>query len=175
MKKNVVLIGFMGSGKSSVGRQLAHRLAYRFVDTDQMIEQKAGKSISMIMEEGGEKAFRRMEQELLETLKDMPEKNVISTGGGLPIAEGNADILKQAGFVIYLRTRPETVLERLSGDTQRPLLAGPDKEKKIRGLLEYREPIYEYACHMAVDTDKKGLLELSEEIARNYSYFQRKK
>lgn len=175
MKKNVVLIGFMGSGKSSVGRQLAQRLAYRFVDTDQMIEQKAGKSISEIMKEGGEAAFRRMEQELLAALPELPERNVISTGGGLPIAEGNADILKQAGFVIYLRTQPETILYRLSGDTQRPLLAGPDKETKVRELLEYREPIYEYACHMAIDTDKKSLMELSDEIARNYSYFQKKR
>ena len=174
MRKNIVLTGFMGSGKSSVGKHLAQKVSYRLLDTDRMIEKKAGRSISKIMEEEGEPAFRKMEQELLRELANCPEHNVISTGGGLPIAEGNADLLKKAGFVVYLRTRPETVLKRLAGDTTRPLLNGPDKEEKVRKLMEYREPIYSYGCHLTIDTDGRGLMEICEEIIRNYGYFQKK-
>lgn len=172
MKKNVILTGFMGSGKSSVGRTLASKLGFKLLDTDQMIEAAEGMTISQIMKKHGEEYFRQKEKELLKQLSDLPERHVISTGGGLPIAPGNAEALKQAGYVVYLRAKPETILKRLSGDTTRPLLMGEDKERRVRELMEYREPIYTRGCHLPIDTDGKSLLELTDDIVKRFNHIR---
>lgn len=168
MRDNIILIGFMGAGKSTVGKQLAKRLGFRFMDTDEAIEKKAGKRISEIFAEEGEKSFRKKEGELLSELLAKTEKTVISTGGGLPMEEKNGRYLRELGFVVYLDVTKETVLERLKKDTRRPLLQGEDKEKRVEELLSFRQPIYEYTAHITIDTNQRNFDEIIDDIVRNY-------
>ena len=168
MKNNIILIGFMGCGKSSVGRRLAKRLSFQLLDTDERIEKKEKKKISTIFAENGEAHFRRLETETVKELLGHTENTVISTGGGLPLREENGKLLQQLGFVVYLDVSKETVLKRLEKDTSRPLLQGPDKEKKVAELLEFRKPIYEYTAHITVNTNQRSFEEIIDEIVRNY-------
>lgn len=168
MKNNIVLIGFMGCGKTTVGEKLSQMMKYTFLDTDQYIEKKEGKTISRIFDEEGEAYFRNLEILSLRELVAECGQTVLSTGGGLPLREENAKLLQQLGFVVYLRVRKETVLKRLEGDTTRPLLQCENPEEKIRELLEYRDPIYEVGAHLTVDVDVCSVEEIVEEILRNY-------
>jgi shikimate kinase len=168
VKNNLILIGFMGCGKTSVGEALAKRLSFSFLDTDEAIEKKEGKKISAIFEESGEKAFRDMETNLLLELFDTTEKTVISTGGGLVLREENGKILQKLGFVVYLDVTVETVLERLKNDKTRPLLNGENKEERVKKLLDFRRPIYEYTAYLTLDTNKREIEKITEEIVRNY-------
>lgn len=172
MKKNIVLIGFMGSGKTTIGRLLAKQLDYSFLDTDEEIEQKENKTINKIFAEQGEKYFRTCETKLLEELSNSNEKCIISTGGGMPLLKENGKLLKKTGFVVYLSVQKDTVMERLKNDTTRPLLAGDSMEKKVEDLLEFRNPIYEYTAHMMIKTDYKSIEEIVEEIIRNYKIME---
>lgn len=168
MKKNIVLIGFMGSGKSTIGRYLAKQLDYLLIDTDKEIERKENKTINKIFEEQGEKYFRACETQLLREMESSKEKCIISTGGGMPLLEENGRLLNKMGFVVYLNVQKNTVMDRLRDDITRPLLAGDDAEKKVSDLLEFRNPIYEYTAHMMIETDHKTIDEIVEEIIRNY-------
>lgn len=168
MKDNIILIGFMGSGKTSVGKRLAAKLSYSFLDTDIEIESAEKRKISAIFSESGEEYFRQKETETIKSLIEKTEKTVISTGGGLPLQEENRNPLQKLGFVVYLDVEKETVLERLSKDTTRPLLNGPEKEKRVEALLSFRRPIYEYTAHLTVDTNQKSFDEIIDEIVRNY-------
>ncbi len=161
-KGNVVFIGFMGAGKTTVGRLYAEQFGKDFLDTDSMIEEKAGKSVTAIFEEDGEEAFRKMETEAVRELKEKVSNTVISVGGGLPLREENRRLLKEAGTVVYLKSRPETVWDRLKGDDTRPMLKGENPKGKIRELLNRREAAYEEASHFAVDTDGKTPEEVAE-------------
>lgn len=173
MKKNIVLIGFMGSGKSTVGKSLASQLEYQFLDTDEEIEKKEKKTINKLFAEQGERYFRTCETEFLKGFESLAEHKIISTGGGMPLFEENGTILKKLGFVVYLSVEKDTVVKRLQGDTTRPLLAGEDAEQKISDLLEYRSPIYEYTAHITVKTDNKTIEEITEEIIRNYKLMEK--
>jgi shikimate kinase len=161
---NIILIGFMGSGKTSVGIKLAERLAFRFADTDQMIEEKCKRTINSIFANEGEAYFRNLETEMVKRLLEEPDHLVISVGGGLPVHPGNAGLLRQLGQVIYLKASKDTIIKRLKGDTTRPLLAGENPEEKIRTLLEYREPFYEAASNLTVITDGRNMDDVIEEI-----------
>lgn len=174
MKNNIVLIGFMGCGKTTVGKELAKALEYRFVDTDEFIETQTKKSISDIFATQGEEYFRILETDTIANMRDTLNCCVISTGGGLPLREVNAGILLKTGFVVYLRVQKETVEERLRGDTKRPLLQGGQVSEKIEKLLTYRDPIYECGAHMVLDVDEKSIEELVEEIIRNYKLLHAK-
>ena len=121
---NVVLIGFMGCGKSSVAVKLSYRMKRQMTDTDKWIEKKEGRTIKEIFEQDGEEAFRSMETECLKQLKETAKNQIISVGGGTPVREENRALLKEIGKVVYLRARPETLCERLKNDTRRPVLAG---------------------------------------------------
>lgn len=164
----------MGCGKTTVGKALAEELGYSFLDTDQYIETMEQCSISDIFQEHGEEYFRSLETKSIRQLQSEVVKSVISTGGGLPLREENAAILKKMGFVIYLRVKPDTIENRLENDTKRPLLQGKDARKKIESLLEYREPIYEYGAHMILDVDESTVSDIVEEIKRNYSIILKK-
>jgi shikimate kinase len=168
MKHNIILIGFMGSGKTSVGDRLAKKLSYRFCDTDQLLEKKERDTIRNIFAVRGEEYFRIKETELLTEL--LPELNhaVLSTGGGLPLREQNARLLKELGFVVYLKTSKETILQRLAGDKSRPLLQGVDPAKRIEALLNDRTPIYEGVSHKIIATDHKSVEELATMIMEAY-------
>jgi len=168
-KQNIILIGYMGSGKTSVGERLAKMLSYQFRDADQMLERKAGDTINHIFAVHGEEYFRNMETELLKELVGTLENTILSTGGGMPLREENAKLLKELGYVVYLKASKETTIQRLKGDTTRPLLQGDDLEKKVERMLEVRTPIYERAAHIIITTDGRSLDELANEIMECYS------
>ena len=152
-QKNLILIGFMGSGKTSVGLKLSYRLHTPVEDTDKIIEAREGCSISSIFAGQGESAFRMMETALLKELCERTYKRIYSVGGGTPIREENRELLKNLGTVIYLRVRPETVYNRLKHDTTRPLLQCENPLERIRELLESRKDAYESCADIIVDVD----------------------
>ncbi len=149
--KNIILTGFMGSGKTEVGKKLAQRLGYTFIDTDNLIEEKAGKSISDIFMEDGEPYFRDIEALILEDLSGL-EGHVISTGGGIVTREDNILNLKKTGLVIWLKASPETIFKRVSSETHRPMLKVDDPLEQIKKLLSMREQFYSRA-DLSIDTD----------------------
>ena len=151
---NVILVGFMGVGKSTGGRLLARRLGRCFVETDDMIIARDGRAIPEIFRQDGEEAFRRLEGEAVEALR-LKSGEVIATGGGLPCREGRMDALRALGTVVWLRgTLPELVARagRIGG---RPMLAGRSPEE-LEALYRAREPFYAQA-HLTVDTTGLGL------------------
>tara|TARA_R110000850_G_scaffold22504_28_gene66689 strand:- start:1106 stop:1660 length:555 start_codon:yes stop_codon:yes gene_type:complete len=151
-RRNLILIGFMGTGKTTIGKQVAKSLGFRFVDTDQLISQKAGKSIPDIFEDEGEETFRELETDVLQGCA-AAENQVIATGGGIVTKTTNHAILKQVGYVIWLQASPETIYDRVRRNRNRPLLQTEDPEKTIRDLMEQRVGLYEAAQDMAVTTD----------------------
>lgn len=150
---NIILIGFMGCGKTSVGKKLAKQLGYLFQDTDEMIVEQERKSISNIFQENGESYFRDTEEKLLETMVGMVHQTVLATGGGMPLRDKNQRLLRELGFVVYLRATKETTILRVQNDTSRPLLQGDNLSLKIDELLLKRRPIYEKCAHTIIDTD----------------------
>ena len=163
-KNNIVLIGFMGCGKSTVGRKLAGALGYEFSDTDAMIEASYGMTISQMFAENGEAYFRTAETELLRKLSDEAEGLVLATGGGMPMREENAALLREIGTVVFLEAKIETILERLQNDTGRPLADGEDREARLRPLYEKRLPVYREAADYILDTEGKSFYGIIEEI-----------
>lgn len=168
IKHNIILIGFMGSGKTSVGDQLAKLLNYRFCDTDQMIEKRAADTINHIFSEHGEEYFRNLETNLVRELVSTLDHSVLSTGGGLPVREQNAKLLKDLGYVVFLKASKQTTIKRLQGDITRPLLQGDELSKKIDRMLEIRTPIYEKAAHKIVATDERSVQEIAQVIMESY-------
>lgn len=162
--KNIVLIGLMGSGKSTTGLALAKLLKRKVFSTDQMIEQEHGKSIAQIFEGEGEAHFRQLEQNMV---KDLSQKKgiVIDCGGGVFIHEENRKYLKQNGLVIYLSAGVETLYDRVKTRTHRPLLKVQDSFKKLKDLLTEREKFYQEA-DLTFQTDGKTPLEVAEEILK---------
>lgn len=168
LKHNIILIGFMGSGKTSVGERLAKRMSYQFQDTDLLIEQKAGDTINHIFQTRGEEYFRSLETNLLMELHTSLKNTVLSTGGGLPMIGQNTKLLKELGYVVYLKATKGTVIKRLKGDTTRPLLAGEDPEGKIERLMNVRGPFYEKAADKIIATDDKSFDEIINLIMETY-------
>lgn len=164
MNKNIVLVGFMGSGKTSVGIKLAKVLSYQFLDTDAMIVEKSGLSITEIFDQQGEEAFRQMETDLLKELNENLAGAIISTGGGMPMREENRELLKALGHVIFLYTTPEITLERVEDDTKRPLLDCENPKEKIMNLLETRLPFYKACANQMIDTSNKSFYEIITEV-----------
>lgn len=160
---NIVLIGFMGSGKTTVGCALAKKLGVELLDTDKLIVEEQGTTINDIFATKGETYFRQLETKMVEKLIESESDAVISTGGGLVITEGNGELLKKLGKVVFLRTKEETIVKRLAGDVTRPLLKG-GLDEKTHKLLEYRTPIYEKYADVIVDTDEISPKDLAELI-----------
>lgn len=161
---HIILIGFMGCGKTSVGVKLSYRLRRTMTDTDKTIERLYGMTISEIFDRLGEEEFRRMETECLERMTEEADNQIISAGGGLPMKRENRELLKGLGTVVYLRVTPETVCTRLAADTTRPLLRGEHPEEKVRVLLEKRAPVYESAADVIIDVDDKDLDAITDEV-----------
>lgn len=158
--RNLILIGFMGTGKTTIGRHVAKSLGFRFVDTDHQITRKAGKPIPKIFEEDGEEAFRRIETEVLRECAAKSEQ-VISTGGGIVTRPENLEILEQAGYVVWLKASPETIYERVKRNRNRPLLQTENPLETIQNLLEERVDLYRKANDLSVTTDGLTLDETS--------------
>jgi len=159
----------MGTGKSTIGRELSKMLSYPLVDTDQAIVKKAGKPIPRIFAEEGEETFRQMETELLEDLAKK-EGNIISTGGGIISSAKNRELLHALGYVVWLVASPEEILARTSRNTNRPLLNNDDPEGTILRLLAEREPLYQKAAHLNIETDQLCFDEICNGIIESARY-----
>ena len=149
-KTNLILVGFMGTGKSTAGRLLARRLSFSFVDMDQVIEEREGRPISAIFSQAGEPSFRRLERALVQELSAR-ENLVIATGGGVVLNPENIRDFERTGVVVCLTAKPEVILRRVAAENHRPLLEGDDKARRIMDLLQQRRPLYE-ALPNRVDT-----------------------
>jgi shikimate kinase len=161
--RNVVLIGFMGSGKSSVGRELARRWGFRFLDTDSIIRNQLGKSISEIFSVFGEPFFRDQEFATLTKLLHC-HRSVIATGGGIVIQPRNANLLGKLGTTIWLKADQATIFERVSRNKNRPLLQTDDPETTIARLLAERAPLYESTADLIVDSSGLSHHEVAERV-----------
>ena len=164
MKSSIALIGFMGVGKTTVGKVLAKRLNRKFVETDSLIEQQVGKPIAEIFQQDGEVAFRELEIEV--TKKVAENKNqIIACGGGIVLNKINIDRLKKDSVIVCLTASPKVILERVSGDGgERPILKASNKAGKIQELLRFRQPFYERAADIKIDTSKLDINSVVEGI-----------
>jgi len=166
MKTSIALIGFMGTGKTVVGKALAWKLNREFVELDTLIEQKAGKPIPEIFQQDGEVAFRELEIEVAKEVSGN-KNQVIACGGGVVLNKINIDRLKKDSVIVYLTASPQVILERVSdgGDGwERPLLKASNKAEKIQELLRFRKPFYEQAADIRVNTSKLDIGAVAEQI-----------
>lgn len=167
MINNIVLVGFMGSGKTTIGKALEKETGISFVDTDVLIETDECCKVSEIFENKGEVYFRKLENEMLTKLTVTGGLKVVSTGGGIVTNPENIPLLKQLGKVFYLRIKPETVVSRLEGDTTRPLLTEKDKFAKINKLMNDRKELYTEVADIIIDTDNLSVEEIVSQILHN--------
>ena len=164
MDVNLYLVGFMGTGKSTVGRAVAHRLGFHMVDSDHEIERQQRKTIPEIFAQDGEAAFRAMERVLIES-GHPAERTVVSCGGGLVVQPGMLALLKSKGVVVCLHASVETILARTSRQQNRPLLIAEDPAERIRTLFAQREPIYKQAGTVIL-TDGRPLTDIAGHVMR---------
>jgi shikimate kinase len=163
---NLYLVGFMGTGKTTVGRALAQRMGFQLLDSDVEIERQAGKPIPEIFAQQGEPAFRAMEREFIE--RGHPaEKCVVACGGGLVVQPGMLELLRSKGVVMCLHASIETILKRTQGSKHRPLLNVEDPLERIRTLYAQREPVYRRAGTVIL-TDGRPLIDIVAHVARTY-------
>jgi shikimate kinase len=163
--KNIILIGFMGTGKTAVGKRLAASLGYRYMDTDVMIEERTGCTIADIFKNRGESFFREVESSVIQEIVRY-KSSVISTGGGAAVDSNNLALLKENGLVICLKSSPEKIMERTERKKdERPLLSKKEPLKEIKRLLEIREPYYEQA-DWTVDTSKQSVAQVVAAIEK---------
>lgn len=152
----IALIGLPGSGKSTVGRQLAKRLGIPFRDSDHEIEARIGCPIREFFEREGEAAFRDLEEEVIRELTAVGS-GVLATGGGAVLRPANRERLRSAAHVVYLRSAPEELYRRLRHDTQRPLLQVADPLQRLRSLYEERDPLYRETAHFVIETGRPSV------------------
>ena len=164
--QNIALIGFMGTGKSSVGQLVAQQAHFTFLDTDHVIEMRTGKSISDIFAQDGEPAFRALEKNIVAELATR-KRTVISTGGGLPVNPDNLASLKSHSLVVCLWASAEKIWERVRSQSHRPLLNEPDPLGKIKKLLEQREPFYRQA-DVLVNTEMRAVKDVAQQVIHQY-------
>ncbi len=169
---NIILIGPMGAGKTTIGRQIARVLGFEFFDSDREIEERTGVAIPLIFELEGEDGFRRRE---IDVIADLSKKKniVLATGGGAVLKSENQQALKSSGTVVYLCAGIDDLLERTAKDKNRPLLQTDDPRKKLQAILTEREPIYRELADIILETNKMtvymAVKELEELISRQSS------
>lgn len=156
MSSPIALVGLPGSGKSTVGRQLARRLSLSFVDSDHVIEQRLGCSIREFFEREGEDRFRDLEQAVIDDLT-RTHRGVLATGGGAVLRPANRQHLRERCHVVYLRSTPEDVFRRLRHDVSRPLLQVEDPLSRLRALFDVRDPLYREAAHFVIETGRPSV------------------
>ncbi len=166
MEPNLILTGFMGTGKTTVGQLIAQRLGREFVDMDRWIEERAGKAVAAIFAEDGEDRFRAWEAEACEALSE-PRGQIIATGGWALGPQQNREVMQRGGCVICLWAEPEVILKRVSGNSDRPLLAGADRAAKLQALLHQREEVYR-SFAWQVDTTKLDIAEVMLHVMALY-------
>jgi len=167
--KHIILMGFMGCGKSTIGKKLSDKLNISLIDTDSLIEQSAGMCISEIFSKHGEVYFRALEATCLDNIKNELEYSVISLGGGTPLKEENRKRIKELGHVIYLKASPETIYKRTRNSNTRPLLQCDDPLSKIKTLLHERDSIYESLADIVILVDGKEVYEVVDQIVEALS------
>jgi shikimate kinase len=167
--RNIILIGFMGAGKSVVGRSLANAMSRPFFDTDTMVEETVGVSIEDMFATVGEEAFREVETRTIQDLADL-KGVVIATGGGALKNPENVKILKHESFVIYLYAKPEILFERIKGETGRPIADKMATFDDMRIVLAEREPLYRKIADFTVDTSDKAINVVENEIFKTIGY-----
>jgi shikimate kinase len=164
--RNLALIGFMGTGKSSTGQILAHQLGFQFLDTDALIEERAGVSIARIFEQQGEAVFRELEAKVVAELGARSD-TIISTGGGLGANEAHLASLKHHALVACLWAGPEAIWQRVRHQSHRPLLNGPDAQDKIRDLLKQRESAYRQA-DILINTELRSVKDVAQQLLYHF-------
>lgn len=167
-RRNIILVGPMGAGKSTIGRRLATATNRRFVDSDTEIEKRTGVEIDRIFEIEGETGFRARETRMLEELTALKEI-VLATGGGAILSEENRTLLRNSGFVVYLRASAEALTRRTLRDRKRPLLNSGDRPARIREILAQREALYEAVADCVVNTGEGGVQHSVELICKEIS------
>lgn len=164
MKSNIALIGFMGTGKTAVGRVLAQKSYKEFVELDAIIIEKAGKSIPEIFREDGEVRFRELEIEATREVASL-KNAVIACGGGIVLNKINIDRLKKESVIIYLTASPSEILKRTAGDESgRPLLNVSDRAKQIKTMLKSRRPFYQQAADIIINTSGLTIASVADKI-----------
>jgi shikimate kinase len=163
---NLALIGFMGTGKTSVGRLVSDQLRFDYLDTDELIQSRTGRTINDIFAKDGEPAFRELEQQVTAELSAR-KRTLIATGGGLPTRPANLASLKTHALVVCLWASPEKIWERVKNQTHRPLLHGPEPQKKIRDLLAAREQFYRQA-DVLINTDIRSVREVAQQVVHQF-------
>ena len=157
MQIRCALVGMPGSGKSTVGRQLAHRAGVPFIDLDHWLEKMIGTTIRSFFETEGEARFRDLEAQVLAEVAQQPGGMVLSTGGGAVLRADNRAVLRQFGDVLYLRASPEEIYKRVKHDKTRPLLQGGNPLEKLRELYVQRDPLYREAAHYVIETGRPSV------------------
>ena len=152
----IALVGLPGSGKSTVGRQLARRLQLPFYDSDRVIEERLGCSIKDFFARQGEDVFRDVEESVIDELSQIPNA-VLSTGGGAVLRSANRRHLRSRGHVVYLKSVPEELARRLRNDSNRPLLQVDDPLKRLRELFAVRDPLYRETAHFVIETGRPSV------------------
>ena len=163
MRSSIALIGFMGMGKTAVGKALAERLGKEFIELDALIEQKAEKTIPEIFKQDGEVIFRELE---IQAAKEVSQRKnvVIACGGGIVLNKINIDRLKKGCLIVCLTASPRVILKRTSGDENRPLLKVVDRTSEIERLLKFRKPFYERAADITINTSRLSIDSVVEQI-----------
>jgi len=167
--QNIFLIGPMGSGKTTIGRQLAGRLDKHFYDSDREIEKRTGADIALIFEIEGEEGFRQREVKMIKELSSMGDI-VLATGGGVVLSADNRACLKTCGKVVYLKSSPEKLFDRTARDKERPLLNTTDRMTTIKELMEKRGPLYEEIADLIVTTDNNSIKQIVNKISQQLNW-----
>ncbi|PLA74703.1 shikimate kinase AroK [Hydrogenovibrio sp. SC-1] len=162
-KESIFLVGLMGAGKSTVGRFLADRLHYQFVDSDHVIEERTGASIPMIFDIEGESGFRSREEQVIDEWTQKPEV-VLATGGGAILSAENRKHLRSRGFVVYLKSSVTSLVQRTRHDRNRPLLQTEDPEGVLKQLIDEREPYYEEVADLVIQTEQVSIHRVVRQI-----------
>jgi shikimate kinase len=162
-KKNIIFVGLMGSGKTTIGKKISQALEMEFFDTDHAVEVKTGVNIATIFELEGEEGFRLREHNLLVDLMDN-QKKVIATGGGIVLNGENRKLLRQLGAVVYLRSNIKDLILRLKNDKTRPLIQNVNLDEKFNELFKARDPLYIEVADYIIDTKNKKVSDITNEV-----------
>ncbi len=160
---NIFLVGLMGAGKTTVGRQLAKQLGKTFIDSDQELEARTGVRIPVIFEIEGEAGFRKREEFVIDLLTAQ-SNIVLGTGGGAVLSGASRELLKSRGMVVYLRGSPEQLYERTRHDKNRPLLQTDDPLAKLKALYAQRDPLYREVADLVIDTGRQSVVSLARQL-----------
>jgi shikimate kinase len=163
MPDRLLLVGMMGAGKTTVGRLLAERLGWAYLDSDAQVTRTTGRTVPEIFTEDGETAFRAEETKALTAAVSGPDPMVVSVAGGAVLSEDNRDLLARSGVVVWLRARPETLAKRVGDGAGRPLLGG-DPGTALTALYEVRRPLYDSVASVIVDVDELSAEQVAERV-----------